>query len=461
MNTRITILLFFICLFTFQSFAQKTCKGIVLDYDTEQPVSFASVWIKHSNKGCLTQLDGSFSINLHSPKDTLIISAVGYKEQSLLFSEITNKEITIRLIPSAITLEATVIRPGKNKAIPIVKRAIKNRRENSPERINKIQFLEYNKLTINLSGFDSSVFTNKFIQKHPEILIKANDYDSTWSIPLYFSERLTYRKKTPDTYPEAVEIAKNQYGSAFINSDITTKYINSLNQDMTFYGNLRFLSKDFISPISPQALIYYDYYLRDSIKHENKTYYQIKFKPKNAQDLVFYGYMVIEKNTGVLTDIQATLQSEANLNYVKSIQIHEQLQQEPVSGKWFFKEQKLDIEFTPQISSDSTSNGLLNTPLHAVKKTSYTLDTTIVKSTLKEHYEQNAKKKKRSEIQTKDTSILAVHRPDSLTTLDIQTRDAIEISNSIPAVQTTNKLLDMFLYGYLPLKYVELGPYLY
>ncbi len=460
-NTKIGIPLLFIFLFSLQSFAQKTCTGIVLDYDTEEPISFASIWIKHSNKGCLTQLDGSFSITLYSPQDTLIISAVGYQEKAIEYSEIKTKEITIRLIPAAIILEATVIRPGKNKAIPIVKQAIKNRRENSPDRINEISYLEYNKLTINLSDFDSSIFNNKFVQKHPEILIKANDYDSTWSIPLYFSERLSYQKKTADNYPESVEIAKNQYGSAFINSDITTKYINSLNQDLTFYGNLRFLTKDFISPISPQALIYYEYYLRDSIKHENTTYYQIKFKPKNAQDLVFYGYMVIEKNTGVLTDIQATLKSEANINYVKSIHIHEQLQQHPISGKWFFKQQKLDIEFTPQLGIDTTTKGILNTPLRAVKKTSYTVDSIRVNATLAEHYAREATHKKRTLATSKDTAILAEHRPDSLTTLDIQTRDAIEISNSIPAVQTTNKLLDMFLYGYLPLQYVELGPYLY
>ncbi|MFO7869197.1 MAG: DUF5686 family protein [Bacteroidales bacterium] len=441
-------------------YAQKTCNGKILDYDTEEPVSFVSVWIKNTNQGCLSNIDGTFSIELGEKTDTLMVSAVGYKEQAFGYADIPSDELKIFLIPTAIMLEPAVIVPGKNKAIPIVKKAIKNRRDNTPHHVQNIQFLEYNKLSINLSNFDSTIFQSKFIKKHPEILIKANDYDTTWSIPLYFSERLTFQKRTDKTYPEIEEIAENQYGSAFINSDITTKYIESLNQDLTFYGNVRFLSKDFISPISLQAFVYYDFYLRDSIKHNDTTYYQIKFKPKNKQDLAFYGFMVIENNSGALTDIQATLQSSANLNYVNNIHIHEQLQQHPSTGEWFFKTQKLDIEFSAQLSKDTTTKTFFNMPLRAMKNTNYVLDTETIHKTLHEHFV-------RKEVQTKqhkmmaDTSILAEYRPDTLTRLDVKTQDAIKLSNEIPAIQTTNKLLDMFLYGYLPLGYVELGPYLY
>ena len=439
-------------------YAQKLCTGIVRDFDTKEPISFASVWIKHSTIGGLTQLDGSFTLELSKPTDTLVISAVGYKDYIIPYNAVSQTPMEIYAIPSAIMLEKTVIRPGKNMAIPIVRSAIKNRRENRPIAIDSIDFMEYNKLNISFSGLDTSIFNTNFIRKNPEILIKANEYDTTWSIPLYFSERLTLEKRRANKYPEIFEIAKNQHGSAFINSDITTKYITSLNQDMTFYGNLRFLSRDFISPISIQALIYYDYFLRDSLIYEGNTYYQIKFRPKNKQDLAFYGYMIIEKETGALTEIQASLQSSANLNYVKSIQIHEQLQKHH-SGNWFYKQQKLEIEFTPQLSTDSTNNAL-NTPLKAIKTTSFIIDTTTIltyqnSQTLPKRFQKHV-----VPTQT-DTTTLALYRPDTLSTLDIITQQAIETSNNIPAVKATNKMLDMFLYGYLPLGKIELGPYLY
>lgn len=448
----------FILLASYGGYAQKQCNGIVRDYDTQEPISFASVWVKGTTIGTLTQLNGSFSITLPKSSDTLMISTVGYKDYIIPYAAISNNSMEIYAIPTAIILEKTVIRPGKNMAIPIVRNAIKNRRENRPGTVDSINFMEYNKLNISLSGLDSSIFKANFIRKNPEILIKANEYDSTWSVPLYFSERLTLEKRRANKYPEITEIAKNQHGSTFINSDITTKYVTSLNQDMTFYGNLRFLSRDFISPISIQALIYYDYFLRDSLTFEGNTYYQIKFRPKNKQDLAFHGYMIIEKETGALTEIQASLQATANLNYVKSMQIHEQLQK--IDGNnWFYKQQKIEIEFTPQLSSDTTNNAF-NTPLKAIKTTHFIVDTATIATY--QHTQALPKKLQRHvpAIQT-DTLTLALYRPDTLSTLDIITREAIEISNNIPAIKATNTLLDMFLYGYLPFGKIEFGPYLY
>ena len=162
---------------------------------------------------------------------------------------------------------------------PIVKKAIRNRHENRPDGVKNIELIEYNKLNFSLSGIDSSVFNVGFIRKHADILVKTNDYDDTWNIPLYFSEYMTYQKLRENRAPEVQEIVKNQHGSSFIESDIVTKYIESLNEDMTFYGNLRFLQKDFISPIATQALVYYRYYLDDSLTDNGKTYYRLRFKP--------------------------------------------------------------------------------------------------------------------------------------------------------------------------------------
>jgi hypothetical protein len=451
---------FFICiLFAFlfaPSYGQKTCWGIVVNYDTKEPVAFASVWIKNTNKGGLTQLDGSFSINMQ-PSDTLMITSVGYQDYSLPYKMVQPLILTVELIPSAIFLDVSVVRPGPNLAIPIVRNAIKNRRTNRPNALEDLVFMEYNKLNINFSEIDSSVFQSNFLSKHPDILVKANDYDSTWSLPLYFSERLTVETRAKNTTPTIVEIAKNQHGSVFLNSDITQKYIASLNEDMTFYGNIRFLMRDFISPLSVQAVLFYEYYLIDSLLFDDAMYYQIRFKPKNPQDLAFVGYMIIENKTWALTEIQASLQPSANLNYVKKIQIHEQFQKYGNAG-WFHKHQKLDVLFVPQVMRDTTLK-FLNTPLHAIKTTSYVLDSVLIHDHLLSYSipERFQTRKQHS----RDTLVLSQFRPDSLSTLDLRTRDAIEVSNAIPAIAVTNKLLDMFLYGYLPLGKIELGPYLY
>ena len=457
MNQKFLYTFVFVCI-SFLGIAQITFKGKVYDAGSKEPVSFANVWIKHTQLGCLSNLDGTFSLQVPRLTDTVMVTAIGYKEFSIIGSKIPKDTLLIKMIPAAYMLDQLVVHPGKSKAVPIVKTAIDYRRDNRPDAIKNIDFIEYNKLNINISSLDSAIYKSKFVQKHPEMLIKVNDYDSTWSVPLYFSERLTYQKRREGEYPEIQEIVQNQHGSSFINSDITTKYITSLNEDMTFYGNLRFLSKDFISPISPQALVYYKVFLIDSLVQDGSGYYRINFKPRNPQDLAFYGHMIIEKNTGVLAEIDATLQQSANLNYVKSIRLVEKLQKTP-TGTWFYKQQKMQVEFTPQLSQD-TSNNMLNTPIYALKTTSFIIDTAQINNYLANKVIPTKFNISRKDVQ-KDTTILNQYRPDSLSSIDIVTREAISVSNEIPTIKATNKMLDMFLYGNYRIGMVDLGPYLY
>ena len=453
----VNVLLFLI--FPFVTQAQITFSGHVIDADSKESLSFVSVWVKGTNNAVYTQLDGSFSLSGIKSTDTVQISALGYKDYEIVGRTILKTDMEIVLIPDAIKMDVVTVSPGKNPAIPIVKKAIRNRHENRPDGVKNIELIEYNKLNFSLSGIDSSVFNVGFIRKHADILVKTNDYDDTWNIPLYFSEYMTYQKLRENRAPEVQEIVKNQHGSSFIESDIVTKYIESLNEDMTFYGNLRFLQKDFISPIATQALVYYRYYLDDSLTDNGKTYYRLRFKPKNSQDLAFFGYMIIEKESGTLTEIDATLQPTSILNFVRKMRLFEKLQLTS-NDEWFRRQQKMTVEFVPDLVKD-TSYRTINTPITAIKSTTYIIDTTQINDFLVNRVVPGKFNLRRSQSVTRDTTFLNQYRPDTLSSLDLITQKAIETSNDIGAVKAVNKLLNMFMYGYLPFGYIDIGPYLY
>ena len=453
----VNVLLFLI--FPFVTQAQITFSGHVIDADSKENLSFVSVWVKGTNNAVYTQLDGSFSLSGIKSTDTVQISALGYKDYEILGRAILKTDMEIVLIPDAIKMDVVTVSPGKNPAIPIVKKAIRNRHENRPDGVKNIELIEYNKLNFSLSGIDSSVFNVGFIRKHADILVKTNDYDDTWNIPLYFSEYMTYQKLRENRAPEVQEIVKNQHGSSFIESDIVTKYIESLNEDMTFYGNLRFLQKDFISPIAAQALVYYRYYLDDSLTDNGKTYYRLRFKPKNSQDLAFFGYMIIEKESGTLTEIDATLQPTSILNFVRKMRLFEKLQLTS-NDEWFRRQQKMTVEFVPDLVKD-TSYRTINTPITAIKSTTYIIDSTQINDFLVNRVVPGKFNLRRSQSVTRDTTFLNQYRPDTLSSLDLITQKAIETSNDIGAVKAVNKLLNMFMYGYLPFGYIDIGPYLY
>lgn len=439
--------------------AQTTFSGKIIDIESKEPLSFASVWVKSTNNAVITQIDGSFSIGPVRSSDTVLISALGYKDLEVYGNRISAAETEIEMIPVAIQIDAITVRPGKNPAIPIVKKAIHNRRDNRPENVKNIELISYNKLNFSLSGIDSTIFDLGFFRKHADVLVKTNDYDNTYNVPMYFSEYMNYEKRQENKLPEIQEIVKTQHGVSFAENEVVTKYMASLNEKMSFYNNIRFLSKDFISPISTQAMLYYRYYLDDSIVDNSRTYYRIRFRPKNSQDLAFYGYMIIEKDSGALAEIDATLQPTSILNFVRKLRLFEKYQL-TADGQWFNRQQKMTAEFVPELSKD-TAYKAINTPLTAIKSTTFIIDSSQINDYLQNRVVPGRFNLRRSDYGQRDTSFLSQYRPDTLTSLDLITQQAIEKTNQIPAVKAGNKVMNMLLYGYLTLWKIDFGPYLY
>ncbi|MBR7035040.1 MAG: carboxypeptidase-like regulatory domain-containing protein, partial [Bacteroidales bacterium] len=425
--------------------AQTTFSGKVIDIESKEPLSFASVWVKSTNNAVITQIDGSFSIGPVRSSDTVLISALGYKDLEVYGNRISAAETEIEMIPAAIQIDAITVRPGKNPAIPIVKKAIHNRRDNRPENVKNIELISYNKLNFSLSGIDSTIFDLGFFRKHADVLVKTNDYDNTYNVPMYFSEYMNYEKRQENKLPEIQEIVKTQHGVSFAENEVVTKYMASLNEKMSFYNNIRFLSKDFISPISTQAMLYYRYYLDDSIVDNSRTYYRIRFRPKNSQDLAFYGYMIIEKDSGALAEIDATLQPTSILNFVRKLRLFEKYQL-TADGQWFNRQQKMTAEFVPELSKD-TAYKAINTPLTAIKSTTFIIDSAQINDYLQNRVVPGRFNLRRSDYGQRDTSFLSQYRPDTLTSLDLITQQAIEKTNQIPAVKAGNKVMNMLLYG--------------
>ena len=68
---------------TITTFGQsRSIKGKVVSAEDNEPVIGASVIIKGTSRGTVTDLSGNFTINAN-PTSTLVISYVGYKTQAI------------------------------------------------------------------------------------------------------------------------------------------------------------------------------------------------------------------------------------------------------------------------------------------------------------------------------------------------------------------------------------------
>ena len=127
------LIIFFI---TATTFAQTDLKGKVADFLTYQAIESASVYIKNTTIGSISNSDGNFFLKV-PPKhlgDTLVISSIGYKSYNVVISEFENGS-DIYLEEDVASLDEVVIvaDPRPTTGNGIVQKAIEKLPNNLPE----------------------------------------------------------------------------------------------------------------------------------------------------------------------------------------------------------------------------------------------------------------------------------------------------------------------------------------
>ena len=88
------------------AFGQEiTVNGVVID-ETDTPLIGATVQVKNSQKGVVTDFDGKFSIKANN-NATLIISYIGYKNQEIKIKG--TKNLNIKMEPDNAMLDEVIV----------------------------------------------------------------------------------------------------------------------------------------------------------------------------------------------------------------------------------------------------------------------------------------------------------------------------------------------------------------
>lgn len=116
---RKTLILSLMVLMASTACAQRIIAGRVLEQDGRTPVPYASIFVRGSMQGTVSNADGRFKIDLsgNKPTDTLTISHLSFETSTLTVQEFpADPEVVITLVSSAISLnEAIVTSDNENK----------------------------------------------------------------------------------------------------------------------------------------------------------------------------------------------------------------------------------------------------------------------------------------------------------------------------------------------------------
>ncbi|MBK8807713.1 MAG: carboxypeptidase-like regulatory domain-containing protein [Bacteroidales bacterium] len=452
MKLQTTILIFTLLISTLNA-QQKLLRGKVLHKSHKTPVEFANVYVKNSSIGTITDVNGNFTLRIPLNTPEFYVSAVGYITKEIKVANQT-ESLTIMLEEDILQIEEVVVSLGKNPALAMHDSIIKYKKRNDPSNITTYKAKIYEKETYLFTGLDTGFTENVFFRKHKNAFMKM-EQDSQFCFPILFSEKIYNKYTQTNPYKTRIEIlAEKKDGVNFIKGNDLAEFVGTI--DVNFYQNHLFvLDKDFLSPLSSTGPIVYNYFLTDTSKSNDTTFYKIKFKPKVSRDLLLTGFFWYNSKTHAVTEIEAKIDPRANLNFIQDFRIKKSHQL--IDGSYFWKNEYFIFDFVFLKKQDTT---IERTTIRLVKTTNYSnVSTDTIKEVAFEQQNTNFEIIKEEEATAKDSIFWQNNRSSQLDSSDLLAEVALQNVNKIGLVKVTDRMADMLLSGWIKAGAIEIGPW--
>lgn len=453
--------LFIFCfIFAYSSNAQDASyiiKGRIVDKETNDPIPFVNVLLKDTQKGTTTDFDGYYTLKLTAiNSDTIFASYLGYET---VYKKIDPKKeqqtVNFFLSPDGVKLSEVTVYAGENPAYEIIRRARRRKEENNKDELAAYDYESYSRLQIDVNNLNEKLRKKKIMRKITSVLDsigKPEDEEGNPIVPVFLSESISrvYFRNNPLRKSEKVAHLKVK-GLGVSDGSLVSQLLSTAYQDYNFYEDyIVFINKNIPSPLGFSWKYFYEYTLIDSMNIGNDFCYMIDVEPIRKLDAAFTGTLWITKNEYALRQIEVKISKEANLNFIESIRIQQQLL--PIdSGKaWLPSKIRTTIK---------VANMPGNTPGMLVK--SYISNQDFVLNQPKPLSFYDEVYQVAEDAQNNKENFWAKKRHDSLSASDKMAYKMIDTLNNLPQIKTYIDVVEFLMQGYKPIgKYIEIGPYI-
>lgn len=433
---------------------QTIIEGKVIDAESGDPIPFANVVIKGTNIGSPTDFDGFYRIEGEAESDTILVSYIGYERKTKVYKKGVKQTIDFQLSPEANSLDDFVVyaRKQENPAFAIMRSVIKNKGKNDKRTLQAYEYDSYNKIQVDVDNISEKLKKKKYMQKISAVLdsieVIAGD-DGKPILPLFISESLSkfYYRDNPRLQKEEIQRTRIK-GVAIEDGSLISQIIGSSFQEYNFYQNrMNIVEREFASPIGDGWRLIYNYELEDSVYIGDEYCYLLDFKPKNDQELAFFGKLWISKSDFAIKQIDATMQPSANLNFIDRIKIQQELERTetgawlPVKSRVLIDASELTKKSAGFLAKFYTSNK--NIKVTEPKPTRF-FERTIELA---------------EDARYSDDKFWEESRHDKLSDTEVNVMAMIDSLNNIRFVKTWTAVLKTLARGYFEVGKLDLGPW--
>lgn len=435
--------------------AQSTrVKGRVTDAKTGEVLPLVNVFFTGTTVGMTTDFDGNYSLETREEVSELQASFVGYFPQKVKITKSAYNAVDFKLEPQTIDLDEVKVTPGENPAHAILRNVSKNKAKNSPSHFSEYYCKTYTKMELDMTNLKPG-FKNKKLQKNFGFVFDHMDTSAITGkpfLPIMISEASAdyYFRKSPALSREIVKASR----ISGIEEDYTlAQFTGHLHVNINLYDNyIDIFEVRFASPLSDHGLLFYKYYLVDSLQINGRKTYKIRFHPKAFSTPVMDGEVSIDSMTWALQSAQVKMVKGLNVNWIRHLVVENQ-NQLLNDSTWFPKQDKIFADFS-LVMSDSAK--LLSFLGHRqVDYSDVQLNPQIPKEVLKMDNDVII----HSDVLKNDDKYWDTIRPFELSAKEKQIYNMVDSIKNVPLYQNIYTIISMICGGYYDTEYVEWGPY--
>ncbi|RJE71971.1 hypothetical protein BGP76_07780 [Reichenbachiella sp. MSK19-1] len=425
--------------------------GRVLEQTSREPVPFAHVFLKGTQIGTSSRLDGEFQLQVksdHLPTDTMVVSSLGYVTQQVVVTQHT--EIEVILEPEMKVMDDLVVTAGENPAYIVMGQIIAHKNVNNPDRLQNYRCEEYSKIRFDLNHLTEKVKNNFLLRPFDYIWDKADTTgDGVSFLPVLLVEKQSehYYRQSPLKRKSLVR-AKQVTG---LPGPRILEFVEELYFTPNIYENyMVILEKNFPSPLIDNYQLHYEYYLDSTGTGEDKEY-TLQFLPKRTRDLAFKGQMTVDSASYAIKSISLRFDIMANVNFVRSYQV-EQNYREVGSGQWMLAESNVLGDYTV-VENSSDLTGFFGRKRAVFDH--YVIDTAAYKKA----YDGVEVIEEQAGAGDYDESYWAANRVGTLSLQEEGVQQMVKELKQDPAFVSRKNIVVGVATGYVPWRWMEIGDF--
>jgi hypothetical protein len=440
--------------FTAQLNAQTSLvKGKVINYFTNEPVPFASVFWKKAGHGVSADSSGQFILHKSNIKlDTIVVSYTGYEDSYHLFNPLKDTGDIILALPELKTFQAVEVKSKFNKGLRWWKNIVTHKPENNPYRYNTYSYELYNKLELDINNIKKSTFDKKLL--HPFAFVLSNidsNSEAKPFLPIFLTESLSnyYYSVSPQKTREEIKAVQTNG----IKNETVMQFMGGVSQKINVYEEyISVFGKEFISPISSIGDKYYNYKGADTQTISNQKYFHLIFKPKQEGSNTFSGDCWIHSTTWAIQRINLNVSKTADINFVNQLSIIQEFTRLD-SGKWVFVKDKFVADLSPLGKDKISFIGRKTSTYKNVKVNEQFINDVLAKNRTKEEIIVSDSAREHS----KDFWNESRHEPLSLN--ENKVYHMIDTLKQMPVFIKYSNTLQFIFDGHKKLGAIEIGPW--